>query len=404
MEIAASAAPRPQILVAASGDWTKDTLTVEGPSIAHIYQLLNHPERLRYVRFDFDHNYNQISREAVYQWFGLWLLRAPEPSFIKEAPFQKEPDADLRVFPGNELPDGALSLPRFLGSVRELHRRELRALDPGDAGGLKRFQSVMMPAWRHTLLLDLPVVRPEVHGETPITYGDFTMIPAKISRAGQETGVLTTYWAPPGILKARSPQLIIMVSQNESSQSKGSAGPPEPVLQLLQRGLAVLVINQFSPRQTADPFNDFYTTYNRTELQQRVGDLLMVCAAARSIDPRQPVAFRVTLFGIDRAGLLTLLAAPAADAVIADCDAMDISDETTLLAPDLFCPGILALGGFETAAILAAPHPLLLHNTGSKFSTGALRSAYVASGVMGRVKTAEGHLTNTEIADWVSKL
>ena len=41
MEIAAAAAPRPQILVAATGDWTKDTLTVEGPAIEHIYQLLN---------------------------------------------------------------------------------------------------------------------------------------------------------------------------------------------------------------------------------------------------------------------------------------------------------------------------------------------------------------------------
>src|ERR1035441_10129862 len=37
MEIAAAAAPRPQILIAATGDWTRDTLTVEGPAIEHIY-------------------------------------------------------------------------------------------------------------------------------------------------------------------------------------------------------------------------------------------------------------------------------------------------------------------------------------------------------------------------------
>src|SRR5678815_2550251 len=38
MEIAAAAAPRPQILVAASGDWTKDTMTVEGPAIQSVYE------------------------------------------------------------------------------------------------------------------------------------------------------------------------------------------------------------------------------------------------------------------------------------------------------------------------------------------------------------------------------
>src|SRR5512140_598681 len=39
MEIAAAAAPRPQILVAATGDWTKDTPKVEGPAIQGIYRL-----------------------------------------------------------------------------------------------------------------------------------------------------------------------------------------------------------------------------------------------------------------------------------------------------------------------------------------------------------------------------
>jgi hypothetical protein len=41
MEIAAAPAPRPQKLVAASGDWTKTTPTVEGPAIAHIYDLFH---------------------------------------------------------------------------------------------------------------------------------------------------------------------------------------------------------------------------------------------------------------------------------------------------------------------------------------------------------------------------
>jgi hypothetical protein len=70
-----------------------------------------------------------------------------------------------------------------------------------------------------------------------------------------------------------------------------------------------------------------------------------------------------------------------------------------LLAPDLFCPGILAMGGFEGAAVLATPHALVLHNTGAKFPTDSLLSAYKAAGVPGKLRTDVVHLTDTEIAE-----
>jgi hypothetical protein len=398
MEIAAEPAPRPQILVAATGDWTKDTLTVEGPSIAHIYQLLNHPERFHYVRFDFDHNYNQTSREAVYEWFGKWLLHAPEPSALKEKSFQKESDAELRVFPSNQLPDGAMDLQRFLQSLRELHRREWQSLVPKDASGLKRFQSVMLPAWRHTLQVDGPRIRTEVHVEKMTACGEFSSMPVTIHREGAQTGIVANYWAPPGILEKAIPRVVILVSPEPSPLRASSSGAPDPVLPFLKNGMAVLQLHQFSSGHTPDPFKDFYTTYNRTELQNRVADLLALCSASRSIEPRRQLSFRVMLAGAGRAGLWALLSAPGADAVIADCDSLDLSDESALLAPDLFCPGILNLGGFEGAAMLAAPHPLLLYNTGSKFDTKALLASYSASGFIAKVRTVTTTLPDGEIA------
>jgi hypothetical protein len=392
------------MLVAASGDWTKDTLTVEGPSIANIYKLLDHPDRFNYVRFEFDHNYNQTSREAVYGWFGKWLLKAQEPDSIKEKPFKKEPDADLRVFSGNQLPDGALSLPQFLQSLRELHRRQWQGLVPADPSGLALFQKVFLPAWRHTLQVDSPSVQPQVHSEQARTRGDLTAMPVTINRAGNETGIAATYWSPSGILSAASPRLLVLVSPDPLAVSPTSSVPPEQVLPFLEKGLAVLIVDKFSSGHTPDPFTDFYPTYNRTEIQSHVNDLLTICAAASSIDPRKKLAFQVTLAGAGRAGLWTLLAAPAADAVIADCDSFDVSDESALLASDLYCPGILALGGFEGVAMLAAPHPLLLHNIGSKFSTTSLHAAYDASGVQGRMRIASGHLTQAALADWAAKL
>src|SRR5437773_11706280 len=72
MDIAAVPAPRRQILVAATGDWTKMTLTVEGPAVGGIYTLLDAADRLRYVRFAFNHNYDQTSRESVSEWSVKW--------------------------------------------------------------------------------------------------------------------------------------------------------------------------------------------------------------------------------------------------------------------------------------------------------------------------------------------
>ena len=399
MEIAAAAAARPQILVSASGDWTKDTPTVEGPSIAHIYQLLQHPERISFVRFNFDHNYNQTSREAVYEWFGKWLLRSDDPAALKEKTFKKEPDADLRVFPANQLPEGALTLPQFLQSVRELHRKELRGLVPKDSAGVKQFETVMTPAWRHTLQLDWPNLTSEVHAEKLTLCGDFSTMPVKISRKGQDRALSATYWAPPGILDAKLPRLVVLTSSADDTAVKSSTTTPGPVLPFLKRGLAVLMVNSSGSVSSADPFKNFYSTYNRTELQEHVRDLLTACSAARSLEPRKKLTFKTTLVGSGRAGLCALLAAPGADAVIADCNKLDVSDESALVAPDLFCPGLLAMGGFQAAGMLAAPHPLVLHNTGERFSTDSLRETYLAAGISGKLRVEAGHLTGEDLAE-----
>jgi len=228
-------------------------------------------------------------------------------------------------------------------------------------------------------------------------------MPITINRAGAQAGIAGTYWAPSGILQSAAPRLVILASAEPTPRPVTNSGAPESALPFLKRGMAVVEVAQFSSGHTPDPFKDFYTTYNRTELQNRVADLLTVCSAARSIEARKPVSFRVILAGKGHAGLWALLAAPGADAVIADCDSLDVSDETALLAPDLFCPGILAMGGFEGAAMLATPHPLILHNTGSKFHAEALLSAYLASGTLAKVRSEIGTLPDAEIARYAAQ-
>ena len=52
MEIGAMMAPRPMIMVAATGDWTKNTPQVEYPAIRHIYELYDAAAKLEMKQID----------------------------------------------------------------------------------------------------------------------------------------------------------------------------------------------------------------------------------------------------------------------------------------------------------------------------------------------------------------
>ena len=73
VEIAATIAPRPLLMVSATGDWTKETLEVEYPAMRSLYALLGAGSKVHAVRFTAEHNYNKDSREAMYAWMARWL-------------------------------------------------------------------------------------------------------------------------------------------------------------------------------------------------------------------------------------------------------------------------------------------------------------------------------------------
>ena len=380
MEIAAVPAPRRQHLVAATGDWTKLTMTVEGPSIEKMYQYFKAQDELRYQIFDFDHNYNQTSREAVYGSFGHWLLKRPEAVSLKEAPCKKEPDEDLRVWPDDKLPADALNESAFILSLLGQADGQWKSLQPFNSKTLARFREVMQPAYRHTLQVEFPErgVLAEIGETTQTESGTVTKL--AIGRVGRGDRLPAALLSP---FKDAVNTVVILAHPGGKGAYLDPAGHPTGLAKkLVDRGQTVMLLDTFLTGELSNaaaskarkPFENFFTTYNRTDLQERVQDLITACAVARS----QGKARRTTILcGTGRAGLWALLAASAADAVVADCDGFDPSSDQALLADDLFVPGIRRIGGFEGAAMLAAPHPLVLHNTAGKFSTGGLRDAYL---------------------------
>lgn len=102
VEIAALFAPKPMGLTGAN-DWTLEMPTKGFPELQRLYELTGAKDRvmLKYLPH-FDHNYNYVSRSAMYGWFNKHLgLKLPEPVIEEDYP-RLEPK-DLSVW-NNEHP------------------------------------------------------------------------------------------------------------------------------------------------------------------------------------------------------------------------------------------------------------------------------------------------------------
>jgi hypothetical protein len=87
--------------------------------------------------------------------------------------------------------------------------------------------------------------------------------------------------------------------------------------------------------------------------------------------------------------------------VIADCGQWDLSNDQTLLQPDLFCPGIRGIDTFAGAPILAAPHPLMLFNVAPGFPTSHLRSSYRALRSRKKLRMESRPLDGHDLVTWI---
>ena len=114
-EIAALAAPRPQLIVSCGTDWTQTVPTREYPYIRNIYKLFGHADNVRNVHLAAEsHDFGPSKRQAVYDFFAqrLGLTRegvALPDGRIDEAPNTVEADETLHAIDAaHPLPASAL--------------------------------------------------------------------------------------------------------------------------------------------------------------------------------------------------------------------------------------------------------------------------------------------------------
>src|SRR5205085_10609687 len=97
IELAGLFAPKP-LAMSGADDWTIEIETKGLPELKALYRLYGAEDRVLARCFpQFKHNYNQVSREVMYNWFNKHLkLGQPEP--VEEKPFEPVPPKELSVY------------------------------------------------------------------------------------------------------------------------------------------------------------------------------------------------------------------------------------------------------------------------------------------------------------------
>ena len=333
IEIGAMMAPRPLLLVSATGDWTKDTPDVEYPAIHSIYQHFGAADKIHQVQIDAEHNYNKASREAVYQWFAKWLLENQDSSKLTEVDFTVESDEDLLVFHDRAIPYHALSTEELLASLRQLGKAAIEKRKPNTINELTAFQSEMGPGLLHALALS-------------DQYKDSVNLVQKLNQ--------------PAIAE----QATLIVHQNSQIDVLAD--------QLSSDKHAIFEL-QLKPTGR-DTYSGFFNTYNRLDSALWCQDIL---AAVETIREENGNLKSLNLIGIDGAGPVTFLAAgfSSADYLAVDLEKFNAEDDEDFIA-QLPIPSIRRVGDFRTAGALLVPKPIYLLNTGRHFPVQWIADLY----------------------------
>lgn len=308
VEIAATIAPRPLLMISATGDWTNETLELEYPAVRSIYNLLDASDRVRAVRITAEHNYNKESREAMYAWMARWLQHAPEDVHPAERSFTPERLENLLVFHGRSLPPNAVDVAGLTNEWIDAARKQL------GAGGATAFTAPL----RHAL------------------------------------GFANENKVPP-------PNKVLPPKGGSHSVLLGASNPE------LERGLkaagfepSVISFTRFDADAAAKVHH--FETYNRTPASQRVADIV---AAVRA----NPDAAVIAEGDAALAAILASAVVPIRLAVL-DVNGFDSSADQAFV-DHLYIPGLRRAGDLQTAAVMSRGE-MVVHNARSSFTVPAL--------------------------------
>jgi dienelactone hydrolase len=391
---AAMMAPRPLLMVSATGDWTHNTPHEEFPAVRGIYQLLDAAPNVESVQVDQKHNYSKESREAVYTFFGARLLGGNGP--VAEQRFRVEQLQDLLARFGKEPPADAVKMDRFTADRIAEAKRGIEGLLPRDPATLDKARA----AFAERLTFSLLDVKPAAAGVTrqkqeSLTNGETLLL----ARAGKGDRIPAVWLVPPKPNANAAPTLIIHAKGVAwvLSSSRNAAGL---VKHILDGGGAVLGIDAFqtgSAKAPRDRNKRAFTVFNQADDANRVQDILTALAYLQS----RSNAKVVNLVGIEMGGVWSYfaraLAGPGVN-LVADL-AQFQADKDQAYLETFFVPGLRKAGDFRAAAVLATQDKVFLHNAGRDFPADWVKQSAQAAHSTAEVRTTAA--SDEELLTWI---
>jgi len=287
VEFAGMFAPKPMAMSGAN-DWTI-AIEKEGlPELKQLYALYNKAD-LVYAKCwpEFGHNYNQVSRELMYNWFNKHLgLNQPEP--VSEAPFQPIPPAQLAVFPkGSPLPQGILETGELRIRLTEEAKAHLATLAKEvKSGSTKRFEDWIDP------LMTMAV------GEWPLKEGKGVEAYGTLNLKRAEGGDIVRL-IPLGEPTTLGGPMNLVVLEPAEFQAAKAGKPPEWVAQLGRGPEPIFLIEPFGLRKETEArtrlnnrFVGYTWGYNRPLVAERARDIQTALAWMYSKGPRPKIHAR----------------------------------------------------------------------------------------------------------------
>jgi hypothetical protein len=319
VEIASMMAPRPMIMVSATGDWTKNNLTEEFPAVRSIYELYDQAAKVEAMHQDAPHNYNQVAREAVYRFFGKHVLAETDAAKFKERGIRLEKLQDMLALHNRTLPANALDYAGIFAQWVRTAQSLVR--ETTDRNQLREMMELALGAeWPERVVS-------ETNGEK-IVFG----------RPGRGDRVAGLWFHGEG-------RKVLFVHPDGAEAARNSS----EFAALVRTGRPIYTIDAFQTGAAVAPRDrdaKMFLTFNRSDDANRVQDILTVL---RWLD-----APGVELVGVGKAAVWCQFAAALSrQNVILRADVSNFTGTDQDFVERFFVPGIQRAGGLRVARLLA---------------------------------------------------